>query len=119
MSSQELKQFKQLCQKEFTCKKDALKALKEQEKKLKATQVHDCSATKMPKFKKKGRPAKDALPDYYVWQIQGGICSVIETRAIKLRRKSCFILATNQLDDSELNEEELIRRYKQDQQKVE
>jgi len=99
MSSQESKQFKQLCQKEFACEKDALKALKEQEKKLKATQTHDCSAIKRPKFKKKGRPAKDAQPDYYVWQIQGGIASIIETRAIKLRRKSCFILATNQLDD--------------------
>jgi len=119
MSSQELKQFKQFCQKEFACEKDALKALKEQEKKLKATQIHDCSAIKRPKFKKKGRPAKDAQPEYYVWKLQGGISSVIETRAIKLRRKSCFILATNQLDDSELNEEELIRRYKQDQQKVE
>ena len=119
MSSQELKQFKQLCQKEFVCEKDALKALKEQRKKLKATQTHDCSAIKKSKFKKKGRPAKNAKPDYYVWKIQGGIASVIDTRAIKLRRKSCFILATNQLDESELNEEELIRRYKQDQQKVE
>ena len=111
MSNQELKQFKQLCQKEFACEKDVLKALKELEKKLKATRVHDCSTTKRPKFKKKGRPAKDAQPDYYTWQIEGGIASVIETRAIKLRRKSCFILATNQLDESELNEEELIRRY--------
>lgn len=119
MSNQELKQFKQLCQKEFACEKDALKALEELKKKLKVTQIYDCSATKRPKFKKKGRPAKDAKPDYYVWQIEGGIASVIEARAIKLRRKSCFILATNQLDDSELNEEELIRRYKQDQQKVE
>ena len=44
--------------------------------------------------------------------------ALIETRTIKLRRKRCFILATNQLDDSGLNEKELINRYTQDQQKV-
>ena len=35
VSSQELKQFKKLCQKEFACEKDALKTLEELEKKLK------------------------------------------------------------------------------------
>ena len=119
LGSQELKQFNQLCQKEFACEKDAIKALEALEKKLKMTQVYDFSLIKKPRFNKKGRPAKEAQPDYYVWQIEGGIASIIETRACKLRRKSCFIIATNQLDDAELNDEELIRRYKQDQQKVE
>ena len=119
LSSQEFKQFNKLCQTEFACEKDAKKALETLEKKLKMTQVYDFSLIKKPRFNKKGRPAKDAQPDYYIWQIEAGIASIIETRAIKLRRKSCFILATNQLDDTQLNEEELIRRYKQDQQKVE
>jgi len=119
LSSQELKQFNKLCQKAFACEKDAKKALEALEKKLKMTQVFDFSLIKKPRFNKKGRPAKEAQPDYYVWQIEGGIASIIATRASKLRRKSCFIIATNQLDDAELNDEELIRRYKQDQQKVE
>ena len=119
LSSQELKQFSSLCQKEFVCKDDAKKALESFEKKLKLTQVNDLSVIKKPRFNKKGRPAKDAQPDYYIWQIEGSIASTIETRAVKLRRKSCFILATNQLDDTALSEAELIRRYKQDQQKVE
>jgi len=119
LSSQELKQFNLLCQKEFACEKDAKEALEALEKKLKVTQVHEFSIVKKPRFNKKGRPAKDAEPDYYVWEIEGGIASIIETRNIKLRRKSCFILATNELDDSQLSDNELIRRYKQDQQKVE
>lgn len=118
-SSQELKQFNLLCQNEFACEKDAKKALEAFKKKLKVTQIHDFSLVKKPRFNKKGRPVKDAQPDYYVWQIEGGIASIIETRAVKLRRKSCFILASNQLDESQLDEKELIRRYKQDQQKVE
>jgi len=119
LSMRELKKFEKLCQNEFACEKDAIKALDVFEKKLKMTDVSDFSAIKKPRFNKKGRPAKDAQPDYYTWKIEGGIASTIETREVKLRRKSCFILATNQLDDSELSEEELIRKYKQDQQKVE
>ncbi len=119
LSGQELKQFEKLCQNEFACEKDTIKALEAFEKKLKVTQIREYSAIKKPRFNKKGRPAKDAQPDYYTWRIEGGLASIIETREVKLRRKSCFILATNQLDDSELSEEELIRKYKQDQQKVE
>jgi len=119
LSIRELKKFEKLCQNEFACEKDAIKALDAFEKKLKMTDVSDFSVIKKPRFNKKGRPAKDAQPDYYTWKIEGGIASIIETREVKLRRKSCFILATNQLDDSELSEEELIRKYKQDQQKVE
>ena len=119
LSSQELKQFEKLCQNEFACEKDAIKALEALEKKFKMTQISEYSVIKKPRFNKKGRPEKDAQPDYYTWKIEGGLASVIETREVKLRRKSCFILATNQLDESELSEEELIRKYKQDQQKVE
>ena len=119
LSSQELKQFEKLCQNEFACEKDAVKAIEALEKKLKMTEVSEFSVIKKPRFNKKGRPTKEAQPDYYTWRIEGGLASIIETREVELRRKSCFILATNQLDDSELSEEELIRKYKQDQQKVE
>ncbi len=119
LSMREFKKFEKLCQNEFACEKDAIKALDAFEKELKMTDISDFSVIKKPRFNKKGRPAKDAQPDYYTWKIEGGIASMIETREVKLRRKSCFILATNQLDDSELSEKELIRKYKQDQQKVE
>jgi len=118
-SEQELKQFSALCQKEFACETDARKALMALEKKLKMTSLYHCSVNNLARFNKKGRPAKDAEPDYYSWKIEGGIASTIEERSIKLRRKSCFILATNQQDTLELDEETLKRRYKQDQQRVE
>ncbi len=83
------------------------------------TSLHHYSVNRLARFNKKGRPAKDTEPDYFVWKIEGGIASTIEERSIRLRRKSCFILATNQQDTTELDEEELKRRYKQDQQRVE
>lgn len=89
------------------------------EKMLKMTSLHHCSVNKVARFNKKGRPAKEAEPDYCVWKIEGGIASTIEERSLKLRRKSCFILATNQQDTTELDEEALTRRYQQDPQRVE
>lgn len=115
----ELKQFTQLCQQEFSCPKDAEKMLAKLKKKQKVTQISEVSIIKKSRFNKKGRPAKEAEPDYFIWQIEGSVASIIEERELKLRKKSCFILATNQLDIDQLSEEELIRRYKKDQQKVE
>ncbi len=118
-SNAELKQFKQLSQQVFSCEKDAQDAVKKLEKGLKATRINDIVINKHGRFKKKGRPGKDASPDYFVWQIEGSVSTTIEVRAGKLRRKSCFILATNEIDETKLDEEEIIRRYKKDQQKVE
>jgi transposase len=118
-SSAELKQLKQLTQQVFVCKKDAQMALSKLEKKLKVTEITDATIRKNGHFNKKGRPEKDAEPDYYTFHIEAGISTIVAERATRIRKKSCFILATNQLDSSELDEEELIRRYKKDQQKVE
>jgi transposase len=119
LSEAELKQFMKLCQQEFSCSKDAEKMIAKLQEKLKATQINDVVIVKKGRFNQKGRPPKDAKPDYFVWQIEGSIASIIEERELRLRRKSCFILATNQLDEKQLTEEEIMRRYKKDQQKVE
>ncbi len=118
-SSSDLKQYKLLQRQEFACEKDAQKALVKLENKLKVTKINDFKIRKNGRFNKKGRPGKDAEPDYYTFHIEASISTIIEERAERIRRKSCFILATNQLDGSELDEEEIIRRYKKDQQKVE
>jgi len=119
LSQAELKQFMKLCQQDFSCSSDAEKMIAKLQEKLKATQINDVIIVKKGRFNKKGRPPKDAKPDFFVWQIEGSIASMIEERELRLRRKSCFILATNQLDEKQLTEEEMIRRYKKDQQKVE
>lgn len=119
LSTAELKQFKQLGQKEFSCEQDAQDAVAELEKKLRVTQINGLTISKKGRYKRKGRPGKDAEPDYFVWKIEGAVSTTIEGRETKLRHKSCFILATNQLDEEQLSPEEILRCYKKDQQKVE
>lgn len=115
----EQKKIVKLTQQEFACEKDAQDASKKLIKTLKVVNINDLKIVKSGRFNKKGRPAKNAAPDYYVWKIEGGVSTNIENRANRIRRKSCFILATNQLDDQLLNEEEILHKYKKDQQKVE
>ncbi len=90
------------------------------------TFVSDAQINVVPRYKGKGRPAQGCKPDFYVYRIAGGLASIPQERTRRLERKSCFILATNQLDCGVLSDEALpstgsghrIAAYK-DQQKVE
>ena len=115
----EQKKFEKLARQEFACEKDAQDASEKLIKTLKTININDLEIGKKGRFNKKGRPEKSAAPDYYVWKIEGCVSTNIENRAARIRRKSCFILATNQLDHQLLSEEEILHKYKKDQQKVE
>ena len=117
-SSAEFKEFDKLCKQDFACEADARKALAAFEKKLKITCLAEMQVKALARFKGKGRPAKGRKPDFHVYRIQGALASLPQQRTRKLERKSCFILATNQLDCQALSNEQLIAAYK-DQQKVE
>ncbi len=114
----ECKAFDTLCKQDFSCETDAYKALALFEKKQKTTFVSDVQMVAHPCYRGKGRPKKDKEADYFVYRIECGIASKPEERRRRLERKSCFILASNQLDCHLLSDEELIAAYK-DQQKVE
>lgn len=73
----------------------------------------------MPHFCNKGRPGKGDKPDFYTYRIQGALSTQIVHRDKMLQRKSCFVIATNQLDDQALPDEEVLEAYQKDQQKVE
>ncbi|MDX8377109.1 MAG: IS1634 family transposase [Mariprofundales bacterium] len=115
---QEMKTFQKLCRKEFACEADAQLAYNALEKKLKMTMINDMHIVAKAKFKTKGRPSKDKKPDYYIYQVTGNVASSMQEYQNRLRHKSCFILATNQLDKEELDDDELQKAYK-NQQKVE
>ncbi|WP_339137415.1 MAG: IS1634 family transposase [Candidatus Electrothrix sp. GW3-4] len=118
LSTAEAKQFDKLCKQDFSCEADALKALSRFENKLKMLSIHGAHVVALPRHAGKGRPAKGKHPDFYVYRIEGNPASLLHERTRLLERKSCFILATNQLDCEELSDEELREAYK-DQQKVE
>jgi transposase len=117
-SASELKEFEALCKQAFACEADARKAIAKFEKGLKATFLSDVRIESMAHFHGKGRPVKGRKPDFYTYHIAGAVASSLQQRDKMLQRKSCFILATNQLDCAVLPPEGLIDAYK-DQQKVE
>lgn len=117
-SKAEHKAFNKLCKQDFACEADALAALSVFQKTLKRTQIHPSDMEKTARYNSKGCPKKGQEPDYSIYHIRGSISSVIETRTRELERKSCFILATNQLDEAELSAQDVIDAYK-NQQKVE
>jgi len=117
-STAEFKAVDMLCKQDFACETDARKALASVEKKQKITFVSDVQVIAHPRYQEKGRPVKEKEPDYYVYRIECGIASKLQERSHRLERKSCYILATNQLDCEALSDDELIAAYK-DQQKVE
>ena len=118
-SEAEWKAFEQLKKQEFACVVDAKSALEIFQKKLDATEIEDSSIVKIEKFKGKGRPKKDQQPDEIYYRIQASLSSSIEVRRQKIEKKCCFILATNELDETKLSDEQFFTNYTQDQQKVE
>jgi len=117
-SSANLKAFQTLCHKTFEQKKEAQKALQEFKKTLLFTSCDSSKIKKLPRYKKRGKPSKDAKPDYYVYQIEGCLASLLLPRETRLKRKSCFIIATDELSVQALPDLEVIVQYKK-QQKVE
>ena len=115
----EYKTFNALTQQTFACVTDAEAALTHLQKKLTVVALHDPRIVEVAGFKGKGRPRKGRKPDTISYRIEAGVASVLEARQRKIQQKSGFILASNQLDETQLSDEGLLDHYTQDQQKVE
>ncbi len=118
-STAEYKAFNALAKHSFACAADAEAALAHLQKTLKVTAIHDSRIVEIEHFKGKGRPPKGSTPDFIRYHIDAGIASVPETRLRKIQQKSCFILASNQLDETQLSHEDMLDHYTPGQQKVE
>jgi len=117
-SQTELKAFESLCKQAFACETDARHALDKLQKKLKITELPDITLVEECRHSKPGRPGKEVQPDRHIIRITGTLATRLLPYQQKLARKSCFIVATNQLDQDQLSDAELLQTY-QDQQKVE
>lgn len=118
-SQAEYKTFNALAQQSFACTTDAEAALAQLQKKLKVVALHEPRIVEVVGFKGKGRPRKGRKPDTVRYRIEAGVASVLEIRQRKIQQKSGFILASNQLDETQLSDEALIDHYTPGQQKVE
>lgn len=115
----DLKGFERLCQTAFACEADAQAALQALTQKLTLTTVCESRIVARPRYAKPGRPRKQHAAASVHYGIEGQLASIVEVHRQKLQRKSCFIVATNELDEQILSHEQVIDTYKKDQQKVE
>jgi transposase len=113
---QESKLLKKLQKTAYFCKADAKLALKEITTQLKCTIITEKELLLKPKYKTKGRPKKDEMPEYYeyYWQIKTEPNKEYLKQEQK-QKSGLFILATN---DMKLSNQELLDEYKS-QQRVE
>lgn len=113
-----VKAFQKLCRQDFACIEEAQKSLDAYKKSQTFIDVMDEQIVKIPRYKSSGRPGKDQQPDYFSYRIEGNLATLLLERQQRIERKSCYVLATNQLDSELLLDQDIIHKYK-NQQKVE
>ena len=118
---QEVKAFHLLSKQSFFCAADAQAALDQFKATLSYTALFDEKVMEVATYEKRGRPTAHQPPSKITYQIAGQMGSFIHDprRQQKIDRKSCFIVASNELDEAALSDEELMEAYLKKQQKVE
>jgi transposase len=111
-SDQEVKAFKTLCRTAFACEADAQQALTRFVAGLQTTVLHDSTVCSTPHYGKRGRPGSGAQPDQLVYHIAGALASRLTDRRARVDQQSCFILATNELDEGQLAPQAVLAGYK-------
>jgi len=95
----------------FTCRDDATNQAEMQKKTLKLHGV-TFAVVEEKKHPSKGRPKAGDLPKTVGYKIEYNL-TLNEQKIAEIRtRKGRFVLATNQLDDTALSNEEVLREYK-------
>jgi transposase len=117
-SEAEVKAFQKLCRTAFACAADAQQALTTFAHGLQAASVHEGTIHPRPRYGKRGRPGQDTAPAQVVYQITGALTSSLAAHEALIAPQSCFILATNELDEHRLSPQALLAGYK-GQQRVE
>jgi transposase len=111
-SAQEVKAFSRLCRTVFACAADAQQALTQCVAGLQTTCLHDSTVSSTPHYGKRGRPGAGAQPDHLVYHIAGALVSRRTDRQARIDHHSCFILATNELDEGQLSAQAVLDGYK-------
>ena len=107
-STSEVKAFQKLCRTTFACAADAQQALNTFAHSLRATAVLEVTVRATPRYRRRGRPAPGTFPAQVVYQVEGALASSIVARQALVAQQSCFILATNELDDTQLPAQEVL-----------
>jgi transposase len=111
-SAHEVKAFKTLCHTAFACEADAQQALAHFAHDLQTTFLHDSTICPTPHYGKRGRPSPGAQPAQIVYHIAGALASRLTDRQALVDQQSCFILATNELDEGQFSAQAVLAGYK-------
>jgi hypothetical protein len=65
-----------------------------------------------PRYDKWGRPGEGRPPDEVVYQLDGGLAASLTRRQVLIDQHSCFLLATDELDATQLTPQQLLEGYK-------
>jgi transposase len=113
-SEKECKQLSHLKNREFSCKKDAEKAIQQFESKLKYTELIDIEILEHKKYPKAGRPRQE-VQGTSCFTIKGAIGSSLKKKERAERNKGYFVLATNDLNKEKFTPQEVLTTYKEQQ----
>jgi transposase len=108
----EVAAFQQLSRQAFACEADAQQALATFTQGLQATFLHAVAVRATPRYRTRGRASQGTQPAQIIYTIEGALASSIAVRAPLVDQQSCFILATNELDETLLPPQELLAGYK-------
>ena len=111
-SEEDLRAFQKLCRQEFACAPDAEQALDAFKQVVKVSTVRGETINPRPRYTQPGRPGNNRPPDRLVFQIDGYLSVSIDMYDERLKQKSCFIVATNEVDETRVSHEDLLRTYK-------
>jgi transposase len=111
-SDQEVTAFKRLCRTAFACEADAQQALPHCVAGWQTTLLHDSTVRPTPHYGQRGRPGPQAQPAQMVYHIAGALASRLTDRQARVDQHSCFILATNELDEGQLASQAVLDGYK-------
>jgi transposase len=111
-SDQERKAFKKFCAQPFACEPDARQALEQFKGTLALSQIAGEAIRTTSHYGGRGRPQKGQTPERVAYVITGALASSLARRQALLEQKSCFVLATNELDAQTLGAQEVLSAYK-------
>jgi len=100
--------LEKLCGAAFACEAEARQALLTFAQNLQATFLSASTVRAQSRYGKRGRPGPDARPHQVVYQIDGALASSRASRQALIDQHSCFILATNELDTTQLSPQEVL-----------
>ena len=111
-SAQDIKAWQQRCRIACACEADAQQALARFALGAQATFLSTRTVRAQPRYGKRGRPGRDAQPAQVFYQVDGALASSLAARQGLIDQHSCFILATNELDETQLSPHEVLHGYK-------